>query len=102
VTSSDDANKAKGLRTTVGSNGCSGTPSPDVASMCSLLDGDVKAENRNAGLSTGMYVAGGALAAAAVVTWFAWPESDKKAEAALRLSPILGPGVAGLMAGGEF
>jgi len=100
VTSSSDANTANGLRAQLGPSGCS-APAPGTSAMCSQLDDAVKSENRNAGLSTGMYVTAGALAGAALVTWLVWPQEGKGRDAA-HLSPILGPGVAGLSASFGF
>jgi hypothetical protein len=100
VTSTNDANTAKGLRTEVGSGGCV-APAGEVSITCSQLSDAVNSENRNAGLSTGMYVTAGVLAAAGIVTWLVWPHGDAGRDA-LRVSPVLGPGVAGLSAGMAF
>ncbi len=97
VTSNNNASTAQGLRAQpwFKANACQPSPGAPPPPMCAQLDDAVKSENRNAGLSTGMYLAAGGLVAAAVVTWFVWPQSDK-GQNAVRLWPILGPGVAGL------
>lgn len=100
VTSTNDANTARGLRTEVGSGGCV-APAAAVSMTCSQLSDAVNSENRNAGLSTGMYVTAGVLAAAGIVTWLVWPHGDAGRDA-LRVSPVLAPGVAGLSAGMAF
>jgi hypothetical protein len=97
VTSNSNASTAQGLRAQpwFNANVCQPSPGTSPPPMCAQLDDAVKSENRNAGLSTGMYLAAGGLAAAAVVTWFVWPQSDKR-QSAVHLWPIVGPGVAGL------
>jgi hypothetical protein len=92
LTSNHEASTANGLRGQVGTSGCS---SGMTSTTCSQLADAVSSENRNAGLSTGMYVTAGALAVAAAVTWFAWPKGRKDPDS-VRVVPILGPGVAGL------
>jgi hypothetical protein len=99
ATSNSDASTANGLRSNLGTMGCV-APMGAAVAMCSQLSDAVSSENRNAGLSTGMYVAAGALAVAGVITWFVWPKGES-AHAA-RVSPMLGPGVAGLSAAMTF
>jgi|SRR5580658_274872 hypothetical protein len=101
ATSSSDANTANGLRSHLGTMGCV-APTGTAVAMCSQLADDVSSENRNAGLSTGMYVAAGALAVAGVVTWLVWPKSESRHGNSARIAPILGPGLAGLSAGMTF
>jgi hypothetical protein len=101
ATSNSDANAAKGLRSQLGTMGCV-APMGTAVAMCSALADDVSSENRNAGLSTGMYVAAGALAVAGVVTWFVWPKSESAHRTEARVLPVLGPGVAGLSAAMTF
>ncbi len=101
ATSSSDANTAKGLRSQLGTMGCV-APMGTAVAMCSQLADEVSSENRNAGLSTGMYVAAGALAVAGVVTWLVWPKSEPAHGSAARVLPMLGPGVAGLSAAMTF
>jgi len=101
ATSNSDANTANGLRAQLHSDGCN-APMGAAIAMCSQLSDAVSSENRNAGLSTGMYVTAGALAAAGLVTWLVWPKSEP-AHSAIRVSPMVGPGVvAGLSAGTAF
>jgi hypothetical protein len=101
ATSSSDANTAKGLRAQLHSDGCN-APMGAAIAMCSQLNDAVSSENRNAGLSTGMYVTAGALAAAGLVTWLVWPKIEP-AHRAIRVSPMVGPGVvAGLSGGTAF
>lgn len=101
VTSTHDANAANGLRSKVGTTGCS-APMGTAVAMCSELANDVSSRNSNAGLATGMYVTAAALAVAGVVTWFAWPKGESSHGSSARISPMLGPGLAGLSAGMTF
>jgi hypothetical protein len=101
VTSTHDANAANGLRSQVGTTGCS-APMGTAVAMCAELANDVSSRNSNAGLATGMYVTAAALAVAGVVTWFVWPKGESSHGSSARISPMLGPGLAGLSAGMTF
>jgi hypothetical protein len=72
-----------------------------TSATCSQLNDAVNAQNREAGLSTGMYFGAAVLGAAAVVIWTAWPKSHS-APAGAFVTPVLGPGVAGLSGGAAF
>jgi hypothetical protein len=102
ATSKNDANTANGLVAELGnSSSCSAPTGPQVAT-CSQLADARSSENRNSGLSTGMYVAAAALAVGGVITWFVWPKNDAAHGGAARVSPVLGPGLAGLSVGMTF
>ncbi len=102
VTSHNDANKASDLRGQIGGTSGCVAPTGSLVSTCSQLADAVSAENRNAGLSTGMYIAAGAIAVAGAITWFAWPKSGSAHATTARVSPILAPGLAGLSMGMTF
>ncbi|HEY1691359.1 MAG TPA: hypothetical protein VGG39_04315 [Polyangiaceae bacterium] len=95
VASSNEANSAASLRSTIPT--CAGAAG--ASSQCQKLASDVDAQKTNHELSTGFWVAGGVLAAAAVGTWFLWPRS---ADASVTVTPAVAPGTAGLAASGRF
>jgi hypothetical protein len=101
VASKNDADSAQTLRAKVGPSGCN-PPTSATRADCSQLSDDVNGQNRDAGLSTAMYVTAGALAAAAVVTWFVWPLGQEPAQGGIRLAPAIGPGLAGISGSVSF
>jgi hypothetical protein len=102
TTSKNDGNTANGLVAQLGnSSSCSAPTGPQIAT-CSQLADARSSENRNSALSTGMYVTAAALAVGGAITWFAWPKSDAGYGSAARVSPMLGPGLAGLSVGMAF
>jgi hypothetical protein len=105
TTSKNDGNTANGLVAQLGnSSSCSAPTGPQIAT-CSQLADARSSENRNSALSTGMYATAAALAVGGAITWFVWPKGDAAhgtAAGAARLSPMLGPGLAGLSAGMTF
>jgi len=70
--SQGDASTASNIRGAMPTNACVGAGATTPA--CQSLANAVSAENRDGTLSVVMYVAGGVLAAAAVVTWLVWPK----------------------------
>jgi len=94
--SQGDASTAATLRQGMPSNACVGTGG--MTPSCQSLSSAVDAENRDGAISIAMYVTGGVLVAAALVTWFAWPKPKTEAGVTARL--IVGPGFGGI--GGTF
>ncbi len=70
VQSLNSQSQANTLRAQLTSSSC---PSPASSAQCQQLSNQVDAQNRDALLSDVFYVAGGVLAAGALVTWLAWP-----------------------------
>jgi len=93
-----------------GNSACSRVTSP----LCTQWNDALQAQRRDATLSDVFWVAGGVLAAGAVVTWFLWPNDPKRTSepssdgpsrslsTTLRWMPILGQGGGGLSVTGRF
>jgi hypothetical protein len=81
-----------------GQDGCGvGSPAnPD----CATWNDAVNAQNRDANISNALYFTGGVFALGAVVSWFFWPKHGHGAAA--WVMPEVGPGRAGVGAGGHF
>ena len=98
LSSQNEADDAAGFRQSVTPSGCRQTVSP----VCTALSSDVDAQNRDAALGTGLYVAGGLLAATGAITWFAWPKhagaKHNDRPSGLSISPMLGAGRVGMRA----
>lgn len=98
LSSQNDAADAAGFRQSVAPFGCRQTVSPS----CTSLSADVDAQSRDAAWGTGLYIAGGLLAATGAITWVAWPKhanSPRNDRAiGLAFSPVLGAGRVGLSA----
>ena len=80
-----------------GLQACGRSPVPGY---CGPWNDAINAQNRDANLSNALYFAGGALALGAVVSWFFWPKQGHGASA--WVAPDVGPGRAGVGAGGRF
>ncbi len=74
-------------------------PMGTLVGTCAQWNDAVSSQNREATASTALYVAGGVLAAGAIITWFAWP---KRTERSAWVAPAIGPGSAAISAGGAF
>jgi hypothetical protein len=98
IASSDNANTASGFRAQYPDNYCS-NPANAQGSTCTRWNDAVRAQNQDASLSTGFYVAGGVLAAGAIATWFLWPRG---ARAGVSVLPSVSPTGAGLTTVGTF
>jgi hypothetical protein len=94
--SQGDASSAAALRLTMPTNACVGAGG--ASAPCQSLANAVDAENRDGAISVAMYVVGGVLAAAAIITWFAWPKPNKSEGVTARL--LIGPAFGGI--GGTF
>ena len=79
---------------------CTVAPGVAAPSACGPWNDAVNAQNRNADISDALYFAAGALAVGAVVSWFFWPKAGPTKAA--WLVPEVGPGTAGVEAGGRF
>jgi hypothetical protein len=79
---------------------CTVMPGVAAPSDCGPWNDAVNTQNRNADISDALYFAAGALAVGAVVSWFFWPKAGP-AKAAW-VVPEVGPGNAGVEAGGRF
>jgi hypothetical protein len=99
LASQSNANDVKGYQAANGSSACAHI-TPQNSQLCTTWNDAVNAQNKDAALSDGFYVAGGLLAAGAVATWFLWPKSSTSASATI--VPVVGPGGAGLTAVGSF
>lgn len=93
LSSQSDADTAAGLRAQMPPNACFGAGGSSAS--CQSLSSAVDAQNRDAAIAVTMYVVSGVFAAAAIVTFIAWPKH--KTESA-RL--FVGPGSIGI--GGTF
>jgi hypothetical protein len=102
LSSQNEADDAASWRKTVGTSGCR----QPAAAGCGPLSSDVDAQSRDAAWATGLYIAGGLLAAGGAITWVAWPKhaNAKRNDRldGLSVSPMLGAGRAGLRAEIEF
>jgi hypothetical protein len=96
ATSRNDANTANGLVAQLGNSSSCSAPTGPQSPACSQLADARSSENRNSALSTGMYVTAAALAVGGAITWFVWPKSEAGHGSVARVSPVLGPGMAGL------
>ncbi len=94
--SQGDASSAATIRSMMPTNACVGTGGTTMS--CQSLSNAVDSENRDGAVSIVMYVTGGVLAAAALVTWFAWPKP--KSEGGITARLIVGPAFGGI--GGTF
>ncbi|HSY20999.1 MAG TPA: hypothetical protein VK841_02740 [Polyangiaceae bacterium] len=101
LSSQNEADDAASLRQSVGTSGCR---PPGIAStaVCGALSSDVNTQGRDAAWGTGLYIAGGLLAAVGAITWIAWPKhaNAKRSDrmSGLSVSPLLGAGRVGLRA----
>jgi hypothetical protein len=66
---------------------------------CSQLASEASSHVTDSNIATGMFVGAGALAAAAVITWIAWP---KKTVETARVTPLVSPTMAGFGFSGSF
>jgi hypothetical protein len=89
----DAANIRQSLPT---SSACSGVA---ALAMCPALNDKVNAQFSDLNMSTGFFIGAGGLAAAAMVTWLAWPRSSPP-PATGWIAPARGGAVVGL--GGSF
>jgi hypothetical protein len=96
-----DADRAASLRATIPSNACT---RDSTSATCQSLSDAVDAQNREATLNQTLYIAGGALATAAIVTWIVWPRSTSKKEqpTSAWVAPAIGPGHVGVGVGGRW
>ena len=75
-----------------------GAPSPATPD-CGPWNDAVQAQNREATVSNVLYVAGGVLAAGAIVTWFVWPKAHV---GSAWVTPVVGPTGVGVSIGNRF
>jgi hypothetical protein len=66
---------------------------------CVAWNNAVNAQNEDANISDALYFAASALAVGALVSWFFWPKDHPKVA---WVQPSVGPGTAGVQAGGHF
>ncbi|HEY8086356.1 MAG TPA: hypothetical protein VIF09_00875 [Polyangiaceae bacterium] len=103
--SSSAAKQAQNDQNALGNNpsGCKVPSAP-----CSDLQSQRNTQSTDHGISTGMWITAGVLAAADVGIWFLWPRSSPSAAAAtppaarVQVVPSVGAGGAGLFAVGTF
>jgi hypothetical protein len=73
---------------------------PGAPSVCGTWNDAVNAQNRDAHISDAIYFAAVAFGVGAVVSWFFWPKHGPGKSA--WVAPAVGPGTAGVGAGGSF
>ena len=100
VQSQHNQSAADGYRSLPGSQSFCFMPTADHAATCTAWNNNVQAQGRDAILSDVLYVAGGALAIGAVLTWFLWPTDAKTG--ALVVAPVVDTAGAGVRAVGRF
>jgi hypothetical protein len=83
-----------------GDSSCTAVPGMSLPGDCGPWNDALNAQNRDAEISDALYFAAGALALGAVVSWFFWPKPGPGKTA--WVLPQLGPGAAGVEAGGRF
>jgi hypothetical protein len=79
---------------------CTVGPGMTAPSDCGPWNSALNAQNRDADISNALYFTAGALALGAVVSWFFWPKPGHVKSA--WVLPEMGPGRAGVEAGGRF
>ncbi|HEY1692950.1 MAG TPA: hypothetical protein VGG39_12355 [Polyangiaceae bacterium] len=84
VQAGKQSSSAAGLRTGISSNACTDDPSSPT---CQQLGSAVDAQHRDAAIGATALVAGGLLAAGAVVTWLVWPRSETAAASVRWIGP---------------
>lgn len=95
LSSQTDADTAAGLRAQMPPNACFGAGGSSAS--CQSLSNAVDAQNRDAAIAVTMYVVSGVFAAAAIVTFIAWPKHKTESSSA---RVFIGPGSIGI--GGTF
>jgi hypothetical protein len=88
---------ANNLRSGLAPNACSHSGPP---STCQSLSDKVNAQHNDANLATGLFIGAGALAAAAIVTFVAWPQGGSEPLSSAWIAPV--PGGATLNVQGHF
>ena len=96
VQSRNNASAAQDYRNSYGKSACAGSGAP---SYCGAWNDAVHAENRDTAASDALYIAGGAFAASAIITWLLWPNARTTSA---WVSPSFAPAGMGLEAGGRF
>jgi hypothetical protein len=97
VESNNNKKTVEGFKTAHPSQSyCSGSDAP----VCVTWKDAVNAQNRDAHISDAIYFAAAAFGVGAVVSWFFWPKHGPAKSA--WLAPAIGPGTAGVGAGGSF
>jgi tetratricopeptide (TPR) repeat protein len=98
VQSQNDANQIASYQHQYGSSYCSQVQNDPCAKWNSTKDD----QNRSFYWSTGLYVAGGVLAAGAVATWFLWPHPSEPRSALRGIVPLFDGHTAGAAVTGAF
>lgn len=96
--SGNDSRLAGNIRATMPSDGCTHAP---TSVACERLSSTVDAQHLDSAVGTAMVVGAGALVAAAVVTWMAWPVPHERV-GVWWVGPGVTSGRASLAAGGAF
>jgi hypothetical protein len=81
---------------------CQPSPNASPNPLCQNLSDTRDAQNRDALVSDVLYIAGGALAAGAVASWFLWPKRQEEQVEKAWVAPMVGPAQAGVRVGGAF
>jgi hypothetical protein len=97
LASQSNKSTVTGYQTRDGMYFCSDMP---TAADCRPWNNAVNAQNRDANISNALYFTAGALALGAVVSWFLWPKPNHVKTT--WVLPNVGPGQAGVEAGGRF
>jgi hypothetical protein len=101
VASQNHKTTVSGYKSAHPSNGyCVVVSGMAAPSDCGPWNAAVNAQNRDADISNALYFTAGALALGAVVSWFFWPKPGHVKSA--WVLPEMGPGSAGVEAGGRF
>jgi len=100
--SRDDATTANGYLHTYGKSFCASGQGFAASDFCASWNSKVQNENREAALSTGLYVGAGVLLAGGLATWFLWPRNARRSVGAPWVTPELEVGGAGVRAGAAF
>lgn len=97
---SDARNLAARVRAETG--GDSGCLPPSPAPQCGQASQDRQAEDRNAALANGFYIAAGTAAVLAGATVLFWPSSPRASTGSLRPVPLIGDRTAGFSLSGAW
>jgi hypothetical protein len=93
-----NASTAQGFRNELAPGACTGAGGS--SSPCTALRQATQSQNQDVSVSHGLYIAGGALAGTALLTWFVWP--NQKPQSAWFVRPAVDGRTASAFVGGSF
>jgi len=100
VSSDQHASNARGIRSQQGATDYCTLDSNDPT--CAQLSSESSAQHTDHIVSEVLWISSGALAAAAIATWFLWSNRNSEERPALRLTPALSAGGVGLSVSGSM